>query len=204
MTKKDLQTIMAVVGIFVFAALIYNQVRQKKKIKELEDEREDLKNLLTAIKNTDSFSEEIKKSLTALCKKYKNIDESIANEIAEALQLLQIGQHENSIKSLVKIMEHLLNRKLSNDTSFISWLSIKKKKKPTLHDMLDYSKETSIIDNDEHSFFIAVKAIRNKEAHEVGYQAFPAIKAAGILCALHGIFRLSEMIYPRKFKTSHK
>lgn len=199
MAKKDNQILLAIAAIIVLGYLIFQNSQQKNKIKELENEREDLKKLLAAINGSNSFDEEMKKTLIALCKKYENIDSKIANEIAEAIQLLQIGQQENAIKSLVKIMEHLLTRKLENDNSFVSWLTNKKKKKQNLQDMLDYAKEQKLIDTDEYNFFLAVKTIRNKEAHEVGYNAARAIKAAGILCALHGIFKLSELIYPSNF-----
>lgn len=199
MTRKEQNTLLAIAGIVVFGYLIFNNIQQKRKINELENEREDLKKLLDTIKNSNSFDEEMKKTLISLCRKYEKIDPNISNEIAESLQLLQLGQQENAIKSLVKIMEHLLTKRLSSDSAFCSWLTNRKKKKHTLQDMLDFSKENALISTDEYSFFVAVKTIRNKEAHEVDYNAKPAIKAAGILCALHGIFRLSELVYPSNF-----
>lgn len=197
-TQKTDNVLLSIVAILVIAYLYFTNQEQKEKIKELESEREDLKKLLKAIKENDQFDSNLKWELETLAKKYKNIDNAIATEITEAIQLFQIGQQENGIKSMVKIMEHLLNRKLGNDVGFINWLKQHKRKK-TLHEMLEYSETVNLIEKDERSFFVAVKQVRNRESHEVAYSAAPLIKAAGFLCALHAIFRLSEMVYPESF-----
>ena len=185
--------LLAIIAVLVIAYLIFTNQKQEEKIKELENEREDLKKMLLAIKDNNNFDSNLKKELEALARKYKKIDTAIATEITEAIQLFQIGQQENGIKSMVKIMEHLLNRKLGNDIGFLNWLKQNKRKK-TLHEMLEYSESVRLIEKDERSFFLAIKQVRNKEAHEIAYNAPPLLKAAGFLCALHAIFRLSELV----------
>jgi septal ring factor EnvC (AmiA/AmiB activator) len=197
--SKVANTVLAIIGILVVAYFIFTTQKQDEKIKELENEREDLKKLLKAINENKKFDAVLKRELETLAKKYKKIDAAIAGEITEAIQLFQIGQAENGIKSMVKIMEHLLDRRLASDVGFLTWLRETNRKK-SLHEMLEYSESVRLIAKDERGFFMAIKQVRNKEAHEIAYSAPPLLKAAGFLCALHAIFRLSEMVYPEKFK----
>lgn len=186
--------ITAIGGILVAGYLYAENKRQKRVIKELNDEREHLKLLITVIKNSNQFDENVKKQIEALISKFDDIDPRIANELAQTLQLLQIGQVENAIEDLVKIMEYLLERKYSTDSDFKSWLKENKKKKD-LHNLLEYSKYTQFISEIEFSFFNAIKTIRNKEDHTLDLKLDQYINASGLLTAIGAIMKIGANVF---------
>ncbi|MCC6691328.1 MAG: hypothetical protein IT235_07325, partial [Bacteroidia bacterium] len=99
-------TAIAVIAILVAVHLYMDNEKNKQKIAELEEDK--LKLILDSLKRNPNLSEEIKQQLEKLINGFADIDEKVSNELAQALQLLQIGQTESAIEDLVKIIEHLL------------------------------------------------------------------------------------------------
>jgi len=189
--------IVAVAAIFVAAYLFTQNRKQKKVIDDLTEEREHLKLLISIIRKSNQFDDNLKGEIENLINKFNKIDPSVANELAQALQLLQIGQVENAIEDLVKIMEHLLNKKYSTDSSFIRWIKENKKKKD-LHNYLEYSKNTGLISEVEFSFFNAVRIIRNKEDHEIDFKLDKYLTASGLVTAIGAIMKIGSIVYPTR------
>jgi hypothetical protein len=187
--------IVAVAAILVAGYLFTQNRKQKTVIKDLSEEREHLKLLLSIIRRSNQFDDNLKSEIEKLIKKFNKIDASVANELAQALQLLQIGQIENAIEDLVKIMEHLLSKKYSTDSSFLKWIKENKRKKD-LHNYLEFSKITGLITDVEFSFFNAVRVIRNKEDHEVDFKLDKYLTASGLVTAIGGIMKIGSIVYP--------
>ena len=160
---------------FVLAAYFYfENLKKDEKISKLEEDK--LKLILDSLKHNPNLSNEIKQQLEKLIEKFKDVDEKVSNELAQALQLFQIGQIENAIEDLVKIIEHLL----------------------TVHYLLTFCKEEKKIDEVEFHFYIALKVIRNKEDHTLDLKLDHYLNASGLITAIGGIFKIASIVYPKK------
>lgn len=151
---------------------------------------------MDSLKHNPDLSEEIKSQLEKLINKFSGVDKKVSNELAQALQLFQIGQVENAIEDLVKIIEHMLSLHYKEDAGFKNWLK-EQKKRFDLQNLLTFCKHENKISDVEFQFFIAIKAIRNKEAHELDVNIENYLKASGLIIGLGGIFKIASIVYPK-------
>jgi Rad3-related DNA helicase len=185
----------AVIATFVAAYFYIEDQKKRKRIIDLE--QDNLKLILESIKNNHNLSDELKRQLTKLVKQFEDIDIKVANEISQALQLIQIGQTENAIEDLVKIIEHLLSIHYQNDSDFKAWLK-KEKKKFDLFNLLTFCKTDKKITEIEYQFFLAIKKVRDKEDHTLDLKLDPYLNASGLITAIGGILKLTAIVYPHK------
>lgn len=78
-------------GLLVLGYLIIENMKLKNTVKELEEGKVNLKNLLDVIKNSKNFDNSVRNQIENLIMKFSEIDEKISKQLAKALQLLQIG-----------------------------------------------------------------------------------------------------------------
>jgi hypothetical protein len=194
--NKNVLVIGAVVALLIAVYLLYLENEKiKQEIAELEKDR--LKLILDSLKRNPDLSDEIKRQLEKLIIDFADIDEKVSNELAQALQLFQIGQTENAIEDLVKIIEHLLTVHYKEDNGFKDWLKDQKKKQD-LHNLLTFCKKEEKISDVEFQFFIAIKTIRNKEDHTLDLKLDDYLNASGLITAIGGIFKIASIVYPKK------
>lgn len=186
---------LAVIGIIIAVYLYNENENRKQKIAELEEDK--LKLILDSLKRNSNLSEEIKQQLEKLINDFAVIDEKVSNELAQALQLFQIGQIENAIEDLVKIIEHLLTVHYKEDKGFNIWLK-EQKKKFDLHNLLTFCKQENKISEIEFQFYVAIKTIRNKEDHTLDLNLDEYLNASGLITAIGGIFKIASIVYPNK------
>jgi len=187
--------VIAVIAIMVAVYFNIENKKQKNKIAELEDDK--LKLILESLNRNPDLSEEVRHQIEKLIEQFSSIDSKISNELVQALQLLQIGQTENAIEDLVKIIEHLLTKHYKTDSNCAKWLK-EQKKKFDLHNLLSFCKTENKITDIEFQFFIAIKTIRNKEDHTLDLKLDSYLNASGIITAIGGIFKISSIVYPTK------
>ena len=185
----------SVVAIIIAVYLYWENEKNRQKIAELEEDR--LKLILDSLKRNPNLSDEIKHQIEKLIIGFADIDEKVSNELAQALQLFQIGQTENAIEDLVKIIEHLLTVHYKEDNGFKDWLKDQKKKQD-LHNLLTFCKKEEKISEVEFQFFIAIKTIRNKEDHTLDLKLDDYLNASGLITAIGGIFKIVSIVYPKK------
>jgi hypothetical protein len=197
-TAIGISTIAIIIAIFVIIYLSSENKEKNKKIKELEEDK--LKLILDSLKSRNDISDEVKNQIEKLARQFENVDKKISNELVQALQLFQIGQVENAIEDLVKIIEHLLTKYYIDKEEFKDWCKEKKKnfKQPKLADLLEYSLNDNKISSIEHKFFVAIKEIRNKEDHTLDLTLDKYINTSGIITAIGAIVKFSELAYPSK------
>jgi tetratricopeptide (TPR) repeat protein len=197
MTKKEKLVIggFAVIAIIVMAYLYFDNRKLKKENKEYE--ADNLKLIFDSINRNPDLSEEVKKQLHKLVERFENINPKIANEIVQALQLLQIGQTENAIEDLAKIIENLLKQYYLNNDDFSEWLKTNKSVKRDFHGHLQYCYEKDKrITKIEYDFLKATKSIRNAEDHDLDLNLSAWLNAAGITAAIDGIIKITSFVYP--------
>ena len=185
----------AVIAILIAAYLYFENNEKNQKIKALEEDK--LKLILDSLKNNPTLSDEVKLQLEKLIASFKNIDEKVSNELAQALQLFQIGQTENAIEDLVKIIEHLLVVHYKEHRDCKAWLK-QNKKKFDLHNLLTFCRHEQKISDIEFQFYIAIKTIRNKEDHTLDLTLDDYINASGLITAIGGIIKIASIVYPNK------
>ncbi len=203
MNKKQAITILAIAAFLIAVYFYMEDQENKKKIGELEDKN--FKLLYQSIKADDSITVEIKQQLSALAIKFSKTDQDIAQEIAKAMNLLQIHQKEKSIESLTKIMEHLLKKLYTNNLAWQEWMKENDKNlsKPHIHDLLDYCYNADkLLIYAEYQFYMAIKEVRNREAHDVNYTLEKNLSDAGLLAAVSGIIRIQSFVETKKVAIS--
>lgn len=178
----------------IIGAYFYSEDKKKKK-RIIELEQDNLQLILESIKSNHNLSGELKVQLKKLVKQFQDVDLKVANELAQALQLLQIGQTENAIEDLVKIIEHLLTIHYQHDTGFQTWLK-KEKKKLDLFGLLTYCKSEKKITDIEYQFFLAIKKVRDKEDHTLDLKLDGYLNASGLITAIGGIMKMGSIVYP--------
>lgn len=185
----------ALISILIATYLYCRNRRNNEKIAELEEDK--LKLILDSLKQNHTLSDEVKNQLEKLIEEFSDLDEKVSNELAQALQLFQIGQVENAIEDLVKIIEHLLNVHYKDNKGFCAWLK-EQKKRHDLHNLLTYCKVENKISDIEFQFFVAIKTIRNKEDHTLDLKLDDYLNASGLITAIGGIFKMAAIVYPQK------
>lgn len=190
-----------VIAIIVAVCLYCENHMNKQRIKELEEDK--LKLILDSLKQNTNLSKEIKQQLEKLINGFADIDEKVSNELAQALQLIQIGQTENAIEDLVKIIEHLLTVHYKEHHEFKVWLK-EQKKRFDLHNLLIFCKQENKITDIEFQFYIAIKTIRNKEDHMIDLKLDDFLNASGLITAIGGILKIASIVYPpeQRLKTT--
>lgn len=198
MSKKALTvtiSVIAVTAIFVALHFYIEDKKKKSKIKEIEEDR--LRLIFDSLNRNDDLSAEVKNQIEKLIQDYQSIDSDVSQELTEALQLLQIGQVENAIEDMVKIIGHLLENYYKENEEFIKWMKgLKKKpKRPGIHDLLTYChKKDEKLNEIEYQFFIAIKTVRNKEDHQVNLKLDNYLNVSGIITAIGAIIKIQKII----------
>lgn len=180
------------VAAILIALYFYFQSQGEKKKRKITEE-DNLKLILDSIHQNNNLTNEVQRQLEKLVDKFKTINPKISNEIAQALQLIQIGQIENAIEDLAKIIENLLKEHYKEDDNYKTWLG---KRKADFQSRLEFCKHEKKINKVEFSFFIAVKTIRNEEDHELDMNLPDYLNASGLIIGIGGIFKLASMVYP--------
>ena len=167
----------------------------EKEKKELESDN--LKLIYDSINRNPDFSEEVKRQLENLVKRFEHVNYKISNELVQALQLLQIGHVENAIEDLSKIVENLLKYHYLNNVDFKEWV---KNTKGINHDFNGYLtycyQRDKKITKIEYDFLKATKSIRNAEDHDLDVNLSSWLNASGIAAAIDGIIKISAFVYP--------
>lgn len=180
------------VAAIVIAIYFYIQSLQEKN-KRIKTEEDNLKLILESIHQNHDLTSEVQKQLEQLVSRFRTINPKISNEIAQSLQLIQIGQVENAIEDLAKIIENLLKEHYKEDNNFKAWLG---KKKEDFQSRLEFCKHEKKISKVEFSFFVAVKTIRNEEDHELDVNLPNYLNASGLIVGIGGIIKLASLVYP--------
>ncbi len=187
MSNKDttiliLTAIAGILGYFLIQEANKNKANTKR-IKALEKDR--LKLMKDAIENSDHLSKEIKDQIHKLIDEYQEIDEEVAKELVSVLSLVNIGQHEQAIKDLAKIIENMLSEKYKDESKFKSF-----KKYIPLAKLIEHAKEVKFFSSKEYNASCILKDIRNEVSHELNVRYGSNWQVIGLLGGIEIIFKL--------------
>jgi cell division protein ZapA (FtsZ GTPase activity inhibitor) len=91
--------------------------------------------------------------------KIDHLDTAVHYELDSVIKLVSNGEWSKAVRDLAKIVENALKRKAQEDKKF--------KRKPMLHELLEFAKENNWITIRQYENGILLKEIRNKESHEL-------------------------------------
>lgn len=183
---------MATIAILI-AWLVIENDRKSKIIKKLEIDR--LKLIKDSLNHNKAISYEIKGQLLELLDQYKDINPSIAKELATALSIVNAGEDEKGIGCMSIIIENLLKIKYKSSSKFIDWLKNTKKRelvKAVQADYIEFAKVDKLIEKEEYDFACAVKNIRNSAFHEMGKEIAWNYSKAGLLIGIGLILKIGS------------
>lgn len=172
-----------VMSIVIIYLLITNQ-NKNKQIAELKK----------AVNENDALNDQIKKKLQELLQSNPGIDEDIAKELASIAALLEIEQQTKAILGLAKIIENLLKELYQGTEGLKTYLSEKKKKKPSFEDYIDYARTQEVISKEDYHLIEVLKIIRNEEAHELDVKKDKGKLVACFLAGLGITFVLYKLV----------
>lgn len=157
-------------------------------IKRLLKENEKLKKaylelLEEYLKSQEKVHPDIITELSRLKESVDELEESVHIELDSVIKLVTQGEGPKAVKDLAKIVENKLKEKVAKDQSF--------KKDKTLFNLLEHAKHCKWIQPHAYAFGQLMKAIRNKESHEL------AVKETSYRVGL-AIFSGIEIIYDLK------
>ena len=155
--KFDWITALSVTAGFLILWLFIDRENKMGKIKALEKEIDDNKNL----------NKEIKQKLRELIENNKEIDSEIANELGQIAALIEIKQDTKAILSLVKIIENLLHKIYEIDERLKQTATRNGRRRPAFMDYLELAQEDKHISKEDFHLISVAKIIRDEEAHDL-------------------------------------
>lgn len=192
--NKNWKTGLIIVGFMVIIGgiiyLIFENLKLKKRVIVIEDDRLRIQRILLEKYSNDGSDEVVVKEIDVLIFLYTGNKKVVAN-LKRAKELCLEGHREESVRKLVVAIENLLKDKLEmeNDTWYQP-LSDKKKKFVKLNDLFNRAKTIGLFNDLEHSLAISAAGIRNGESHQVGYEAEDSKNFIGIFGSIEIIKKL--------------
>lgn len=165
----------------------------KKKIKELEEDKKLLQeDKLRIFHEYTKIAKEIPSEIVAQIEKlisdYQDIDEAIAKELIQVLELIREKKETKAIAALTKIIENLLKDQFGD-----KMIAEKKKKNITLYNLITFAKTKEFFTDLEYSLLQQLRKLRNKESHELAVTLSKNDRTMAFVTGIEIIFKLSGM-----------
>lgn len=180
----------AIVAVVVIVWLVLLRNKDKKELEELKK----------YVKSKDDLTAEIKKQLTELISKNPDIDENIANELAQISALLEIEKDTKAMLSLAKIIENLLKELYKTNTELKEVIKGKNRKTATFDDYLAFAHDKGVISKEDFHMLSVLKIIRNQEAHELNVKKDKGRIAACFIAGISITFSLFNLVKQIRIK----
>ena len=168
MKVKNAVTIVVSIFVLVLIWLFINE-REKAKRKDmiidrLKDENKQLKIaylelLEKLLKESGDIEPNVLEELHRLKSDIDEIETAIHVELESVIKRISEGEGTKAVKDLAKIVENVLKEKAIMDETF--------KKKPMLHNLLEYAKDSGLICLRMYENGMKLKDLRNIECHEL-------------------------------------
>ncbi|TND07489.1 MAG: hypothetical protein FD123_3199 [Bacteroidetes bacterium] len=170
-SRANRNILIAVIVILIvgtIAYLVVLSVKLKARVDNLEKDR--LLSIRQKISSSKSLPEEVKEQLLKLVNDYRYINKNVSDEILSLLNMAEVGEKEQALATLAKVIECLLKEKYQSDSGFRSWFKEKTSKKKNIDfaDVIEYAHHSKLITKQEAHFANGLREIRNKKFHEVG------------------------------------
>lgn len=111
------------------------------------------------MKTNGSVEPSVIKELHKLKNEIDDLETTVHVELDSVIKRITDGEETKAVKDLAKIVENVLKEKALQDDSF--------KKKPMLHNLLEYAKNNGLICSRLYENGMKLKELRNKESHEL-------------------------------------
>ncbi|QLH33393.1 MAG: hypothetical protein HWD62_14125 [Cyclobacteriaceae bacterium] len=188
--KFDWITALSVTAGFLILWLFIDREKMVLKIKVLEKEIDENKNL----------NKEIKQKLKELIENNKDIDPEIANELGQIAALIEIKQDTKAILSLVKIIENLLHKIYEPDVRLNQTATKNGRKRPAFMDYLELAQHDKYISKEDFHLISVAKIIRDEEAHDLDVEKEKSRIVSSFISGISIILTLCRIVKNRVTK----
>lgn len=199
--KVTFITLTVVVAIIIFWLVRTNR-KKSQAIMDLSQENNDLKSeledqneVLLVIKGNEEIDDTTKAKLSDLTNKFQEINPAVANELIEAISLINAKMYGKAVFSLAKIIENLMKDKYQNDTGFSSYMSKQNKKQVQFFHLIEFAKINDDLEKEEYHFVNGLRELRNQEAHCLDNKKALELIKASLMIAIGLILKLAESIF---------
>lgn len=168
MKGKNVIIALCLIVVLVVLFLFINE-REKAKRKDeiidrLKDENRRIKMaylglLEKYLKANGDVQPSVIKELQRLKSEIDDMHTTVHVELESVIKRMTDGEETKAVKDLAKIVENVLKEKAEKDETF--------KKKPMLHNLLEYAKDKGLICSRLYENGMKLKELRNKESHEL-------------------------------------
>ncbi len=194
MNKKEIFLFVSVVMVILIAIYFYTDNLKLKQMLEKSDSRLDsTKSILNKMKediqkhldSEEGINEKVKSEIVGLIDKYRDVDNKVVGELAKVNSLIATGHNDEALQSMTKIIERLLKKihGVNGD-----------KKRMTLSNMIQKSKEDSVISNEEYYALQYLRELRNKLSHEIDVNFDSNKSLSALLLCVGVIVKLGSLV----------
>lgn len=179
--------------------LSYELMEKKKLDKENESLKKDrLKLIKEYLKIAKEIPSEIKSQIEKLVTEYEDLDQKVARELLDVLNLIEQKMEPKAIATLAKIIENLLKDKFSEEIlngKFSDDEEFKKRKKSiTFQKAIEYAKSVKFLTDHEYNLTNLLREYRNKSSHELGVKFSKNWQTIAFLTGIEIVFKLKGKI----------
>lgn len=190
MSKSKFENVIAVAAFILVAWLLYENIKSKKKIKELQNDLDESQNL----------TKDIKERLLNIIENNTEIDPKVTAELTSLISLLEIKQDTTAVLKLAKIIENMLKELYSKDGDLKDLAKQNGRKTPSFADYIEYAKIKKVVSNEDYHLLSVLKIIRNEEAHELDIKKEKSRLFAAFLAGISLVLGLSNLISQKSLK----
>jgi hypothetical protein len=179
--------------------LSYELMEKKKLEKENESLKKDrLKLIKEYLKIAKEIPSEIKSQIEKLVTEYEDLDQKVAIELLDVLNLIEQKMEPKAIAALAKIIENLLKDKFSEDIlngKYSDEEEFRKKKKGiTFHKAIEHAKSVNFLSDHEYNLTNLLREYRNESSHELGVKFSKNWQTIAFLTGIEIVFKIKGKI----------
>lgn len=193
--KKESLLLIAIGALFIGGimwALTDENKRLRNQIYKEEEKDKIKKDYLNLLKDyltkNKSLPESVKAQLLDLKEHYVGIQDDIAIELNNIVELIRMGKEELAVATLTKIVENLLK-----DRYVEEHIVETRDKCPNFHQMLEHAKKSSWISERSFHFSMILKNERNMSFHELNPILNENERLIGFLAGIEMIYNLKGL-----------
>jgi len=183
--------VLAVVLGFIIWVLFKSNQEKDVVISSLKKVNNDIKSELTKINiildQADGLTKEAKVRIQKLIDRDHRMEEGVKSELMQAFILIQSKMVSKALFAMGKIIENSLKTIFGTDAKFKE-----KYKGNRFVDLIQFAKDSGVLDRDEFHFTNGIRELRNSEAHQLDVKKDSSWEVNSVILATTIIMKLED------------
>ena len=194
--KKDHLLIGGGVIFIILLIWLSMELDEKKRLNEENEalKKDRLKLIREYLKIAKEIPTEIKAQLEKLVLEYEDLDNKVAKELLDVLNLIEQKMETKAIASLAKIIENLLKDKFAPEMlkgKFTDKTEFEmKKKRIKFFKIVEFAKSENFLSEHEYNLTNLLRDFRNKESHELSVELGKNWRTIAFLTGIEIVFKI--------------